>query len=45
MLLRFLSAGLINLNGDDAKLTKLQEAAGDLAAILKNRLARQPRLP
>ena len=35
MLLRFLSAGLINLNGDDAKLTKLQEAAGDLAAILK----------
>lgn len=35
ILLRFLNAGLLNLNGDDAKLEKLQEAAGDLAAILK----------
>lgn len=35
VLLRFLNAGLLNLNGDDAKLAKLQEAAGDLAASLK----------
>lgn len=35
VLLSFLNAGLLNLNGDDAKLTKLQEAAGDLAASLK----------
>lgn len=35
VLLRFLNAGLLNLNGDDAKLEKLQEAAGDLAASLQ----------
>lgn len=35
VLLRFLQAGLLNLNGDDAKLAKLQEAAEDLAKILQ----------
>mgnify|MGYP007009150054 CR=1 FL=1 len=35
ILLRFLSAGLIDVGGDDAKLKKLQETAGDLADALK----------
>ncbi|MFJ3483840.1 GTPase-associated system all-helical protein GASH [Pseudomonas sp. NPDC090202] len=35
ILLRFLSAGLIEVGGDDAKLTKLVEAASDLATALK----------
>src|SRR5688572_26469158 len=34
-ILRFLSAGLINVGGDDAKLGKLHETATDLAATLK----------
>ncbi len=35
ILLRFLSAGLIDVGGDDAKLSKLVETASDLAAVLK----------
>jgi hypothetical protein len=35
ILLRFLSAGLIDVGGDDAKLEKLRETAADLAASLK----------
>lgn len=35
ILLRFLSAGLIDVGGDDAKLQKLRETAADLAAALK----------
>lgn len=35
ILLRFLSAGLIDVGGDDAKLKKLQETAADLADALK----------
>lgn len=35
ILLRFLSAGLINVGGDDAKLDRLKETAADLAATLK----------
>lgn len=35
ILLRFLSAGLIDVGGDDAKLEKLRETASDLAAALK----------
>jgi len=35
ILLRFLSAGLIDVGGDDAKLEKLRETAADLAAALK----------
>lgn len=35
IILRFLSAGLINVGGDDTKLEKLQEAAADLATALK----------
>lgn len=35
VLLRFLSNGLIDVGGDDAKLEKLRAAAGDLAAALK----------
>lgn len=35
VLLRFLSNGLIDVGGDDAKLEKLREAAGDLAVSLK----------
>jgi hypothetical protein len=35
ILIRFLSAGLINVGGDDAKLEKLRETATDLAATLK----------
>lgn len=35
ILLRFLSAGLIDVGGDDAKLKKLRETASDLAAALK----------
>lgn len=35
ILLRFLSAGLIDVGGDDAKLEKLRETATDLAAKLK----------
>lgn len=34
-MLRFLSAGLIDVGGDDAKLEKLRETAADLAAKLK----------
>ncbi|NHO43036.1 hypothetical protein GOB83_12760 [Acetobacter fabarum] len=32
----FLNRGLIDVGGDDAKLDKLNQAAGDLAAALKN---------
>lgn len=35
ILLRFLSHGLIDVGGDDAKLEKLQATAGDLAGNLK----------
>jgi hypothetical protein len=35
ILLRFLSAGLINVGGDDAQLEKLKETAADLAAAVK----------
>ena len=35
VLLRFLSHGLIDVGGDDAKLDRLRAAAGDLAASLK----------
>lgn len=35
MLIRFLSAGLLDVNGDDAKLEKLQTTATDLSAVLK----------
>jgi hypothetical protein len=35
IILRFLSAGLINVGGDDAKLEKLHEAAAYLVATLK----------
>lgn len=35
VLLRFLSNGLIDVGGDDAKLEKLRAAAADLAAALK----------
>lgn len=35
IILRFLTAGLINVGGDDAKLEKLRETATDLAAMLK----------
>lgn len=35
ILLRFLSAGLIDVGGDDAKLEKLRQTAVDLAAALK----------
>jgi GTPase-associated system helical domain len=35
ILIRFLSAGLINVGGDDTKLLKLTETAGDLATTLK----------
>ncbi|MCU9951471.1 GTPase-associated system all-helical protein GASH [Pseudomonas sp. PDM13] len=35
ILLRFLSAGLIDVGGDDAKLGKLRETASDLAASLQ----------
>lgn len=35
ILLRFLSAGLIDVGGDDAKLAKLKETASDLATALK----------
>ncbi|ULS47540.1 hypothetical protein F9W95_19100 [Pectobacterium carotovorum] len=35
VLLGFLKAGLLDLNGDDTKLAKLQDAAGDLVGILK----------
>lgn len=34
ILLRFLSAGLINVGGDDTKLEKLRETASDLATAL-----------
>ncbi|AHK18674.1 hypothetical protein BF17_04450 [Yersinia similis] len=35
VLLGFLKAGLLDLNSDDTKLAKLQDAAGDLVGILK----------
>ena len=35
VLLRFLSNGLIDVGGDDAKLEKLRAAAGDLVAAIK----------
>lgn len=35
ILIRFLGAGLINVAGDDAKLDKLSDTAGDLALALK----------
>ncbi|MCC7375356.1 MAG: hypothetical protein IT581_11940 [Verrucomicrobiales bacterium] len=35
ILLRLLKTGLIDVGGDDAKLSKLTETAGDLAATLK----------
>lgn len=35
VLLRFLSHGLIDVGGDDAKLEKLQATAGDLAGFLR----------
>ena len=35
VLLRFLSKGLIDVGGDDAKLEHLRQAAGDLSGILK----------
>ena len=35
ILIRFLRAGLVNVGGDDAKLERLKETAGDLAASLK----------
>lgn len=35
VLVRFLSAGLIDVGGDDTKLEKLQSTAIDLAAVLK----------
>ncbi|MFQ2195014.1 GTPase-associated system all-helical protein GASH [Aeromonas jandaei] len=35
VLIRFLSAGLLDVQGDDAKLEKLQTAAADLSAALK----------
>ncbi|MGJ0639387.1 GTPase-associated system all-helical protein GASH [Xenorhabdus bovienii] len=35
VLLGFLKVGLLDLNSDDTKLAKLQEAAGDLVGILK----------
>jgi cell pole-organizing protein PopZ len=35
ILLRFLKTGLIDVGGDDAKLSKLTETAADLAATLK----------
>lgn len=37
ILLRFLSAGLINVGGDDTKLEKLRETANDLAVALKKK--------
>lgn len=36
VLLRFLTRGLIDVGGDDAKLDRLRAAAADLAAALKN---------
>jgi hypothetical protein len=35
ILIQFLSAGLIDVGGDDAKLEKLQSTSADLAAVLK----------
>lgn len=35
VLIRFLSAGLLDVNGDDAKLEKLQTTAADLSEVLK----------
>lgn len=35
VLIRFLSAGLLDVKGDDAKLEKLQTTAADLSAVLK----------
>lgn len=35
VLIRFLSAGLLDVKGDDAKLEKLQTTAADLSALLK----------
>lgn len=43
VLLGFLKAGLLELNSDDTKLEKLQDAARDLAGILKKRPKRQLR--
>lgn len=42
VLLRFLNAGLLNVNGDDEKLQKLQETASDLAAALKKEPSKAP---
>lgn len=35
VLIRFLSAGLLDVKGDDAKLEKLQTTSADLSAVLK----------
>ncbi len=35
VLIRFLSAGLLEVQGDDAKLEKLQATAADLSDVLK----------
>jgi hypothetical protein len=38
VLIRFLSSGLLDVKGDDAKLEKLQTTAADLSAALKKTL-------
>lgn len=42
ILIRFLSAGLINVGGDDAKLDKLKETAADLASTLRKTPSKAP---
>ena len=40
VLRRFLSTGLIDAGGDDAKLAKLQATAAEVAALLKKHPAK-----
>jgi hypothetical protein len=42
VLLRFLSSGLIDVGGDDAKLAKLQATAAEVAGLLKKHPAKTP---
>src|SRR6266850_315709 len=42
VLLRFLSSGLINVGGDDAKLGKLQATSSEVSAALKQNPAKTP---
>ena len=42
VLLRFLSTGLIDVGGDDAKLAKLQATAAEVAGLLKKHPAKTP---